>query len=288
MRPWVFCILLFLSGNVLADTVGTFSEVHGDIRIQRGDAWYAAAQGVAVDENDIIETGDSASTQIEMKDGSVLRLGANSHLLVAEYQLDNEGNVLSAGLEVLSGWLRFAVAKLHGSDGQYAIATPTMTVGIRGTEGVIEAKNEHGGLYLEKGLVAVHAQDAGTVPVSAGQYIERAYGQAFAHPRAMSAAFRDRMPRDLQAFLVRHPQWLRRPGMAPRWIRRLSPEDRENYLREHPHIREQLEERFRAHGQITPQQRAAWRERHLPQQNPNRRRERARHRPHPIPPVERP
>jgi hypothetical protein len=284
MRLWVAWFLLLLSTNVLAATVGAFSEINGDVRIQRGDALYAAAQGVAVDENDIIETGDGASTQIEMKDGSVLRLGANSHLLVADYELDDAGNVLSAGLEVLSGWLRFAVAKLHGSAAHYAIATPTMTVGIRGTEGVIEAESESGGLYLEKGLVAAHADNAGSVPVNAGEYIERARGRAFAHPRTMPAAFRERMPHELRAFLVRHPQWLRRPGMAPRWIRRLSPQDRQNYLREHPHMREQLEERFRTHGQITPQQRAAWRERHQPQQNPNRRRERLRHRPHPIPP----
>lgn len=286
MRQWLVCILLFLSSSALADSVGAFSEVSGDTRIQRSDAYYAAAQGVEVDENDIVETAAGASAQIEMKDGSVLRLGASSRLLLSEYQLDHDGNVLTAGLDVLSGWLRFAVANLHGSNARYDIGTPTMTVGIRGTEGVIEAANENGGLYLEKGLVAVQAADAGTVPVSAGEYIERARGRAFAHPRAVPATFRERMPHELRAFVVRHPQWLRRHGVAPRRIRGLLPEDRERYLREHPHMQEQLNERFRAHGQITPQQRAAWRERHAQAQNAEHRRERQRHRPHRTPPAE--
>ena len=292
MRTLVFGLLLCISNVVLADNVGVFSEISGDTRIQRGDDYYAAAQGVEVDENDIIETGANAAAQIEMKDGSVLKLGANSRLLVSDYRLDPDGNVLSAGLDVLSGWLRFAVAKLHGSDTHYDISTPTMTIGIRGTEGVIDAANEQGSLYLEKGAVAVHAADAGSVPVGAGQYIERAHGRPFAHPGAMPAAFRDRMPHGLRRFLVRHPQWLRRHGVPPRRIRGLEREDRERYLRDHPQLREQLTERFRAHGQITPAQREAWRERRLQQQesqpNAQRRRERLRHRPHPIPPAEQP
>lgn len=292
MRPWVFAILLCISNVVLADSVGVFSETSGDTRIQRGDDYYAAAQGVEVDEDDIVETGADGSAQIEMKDGSVLKLGASSRLLVSDYRLDADGNVLTAGLDVLSGWLRFAVAKLHGSDAHYDISTPTMTIGIRGTEGVIDAANEQGGLLLEEGMVAVHAPDAGSVPVSAGQYIERAQGRAFARPAAMPAAFRERMPHGLRPFLVRHPQWLRRHGVPPRRIRGLVRADRERYLREHPQLREQLTERFRAHGRITPQQREAWRQRRLqPHEqplNPEHRRERLRHRPHPIPPVERP
>lgn len=286
MRQWFACILLFLSSSAFADSVGVFSEVSGDTRIQRGDAYYAATQGVELDENDIVETGADASTQIEMKDGSVLKLGASSRLLVSGYQLDQSGNVITAGLDVLSGWLRFAVAKLHGGDARYDISTPTMTIGIRGTEGVIQATNEQGGLYLEKGAVAVHAADAGSMPVRAGEYIERVRGRAFAHPRAVPVEFRERMPHDLRAFLVRHPQWLHRHGVTPRRLRGLSPEDRERYLREHPHMREELNERFRAHGQITPQQRAAWRERYAQSRNAEHWRERQRRRPHRLPPTE--
>jgi hypothetical protein len=292
MRPLMFVILLCICNVALADGVGIFSEVSGDTRIQRGDDYYAAAQGVEVDVDDIVETGADAAAQIEMKDGSVLKLGAGSRLLVADYRLDPDGNVLTAGLDVLSGWLRFAVAKLHGSGTHYDISTPTMTIGIRGTEGVIEAANQQGSLYLEKGAVAVHAVDAGSVPVSAGQYIERARGRAFARPEAMPAAFRARMPQGLRQFLERHPQWLRRHSVPPRRIRGLARADRERYLHEHPQWREQLTERFRAHGHITPQQREIWRQRRLQQHeqqfSPERRRERLRHRPHLIPSTEQP
>jgi hypothetical protein len=169
-------------------SIGVFTAVQGDTRIQRGEVALAAAPGVDVEEDDIIETGDNAGAQVELQDGTLLKLGATSRMLLADYKFDSGGNVVSAGLEVLSGWLRFAVSKLRSNESRYAISTPTMTIGIRGTEGVIEAHGARGGLYLEEGEVAVRAAEAGSVPVRAGEYIEHASKQPFVRPRTAPPA----------------------------------------------------------------------------------------------------
>ena len=109
MRFLGLCLLL-LTPMVATAGIGVFADVQGDTRIQRGEAYLAAAPGVDVEEDDIIETGDNASAQVEMQDGSMLKLGAASRLLLADYEFDSGGNVVSAGLEVLSGWLRFAAS----------------------------------------------------------------------------------------------------------------------------------------------------------------------------------
>jgi hypothetical protein len=179
-----------------------------------------------------------------MNDGSVLKLGANTRVLLADYRLDANRNVITAGIDVLSGWLRFAVAKLRRPDSEYGINTPTMTVGIRGTEGVIEATNQRGGLHLETGEVALRATDAGSVPVRAGEFVERARGGAFTRPRAAPAEFRQRMPGTLHPRAVQRAHLLKQRGVAAREIRRLQPADRERLLREHPHQRQRLERRF--------------------------------------------
>jgi hypothetical protein len=245
MRFLSLCLLLCAPATVLA-SIGVFTDVTGDTRIQRGEFYLAAAPGVEVEESDIIETGSNASAQVEMRDGTLLKLGADSRLLLADYRLDNGGNVVSAGLEVLSGWLRFAVSKLRASDSRYAISTPTMTIGIRGTGGVIEAQSTHGGLFLEEGEVAAQAANAGSVPVRAGEYIERAQGRPFARPAAVPAAFQARMPATVRPRMTPRAQLLPKRGVPPRQIRRLQQEDRERYLRQNPHLRQNFEQRFRA------------------------------------------
>lgn len=244
MRLALIVVLWMCVPWAQAAGVGVFTDVTGDTRILRGEAWLAAAGGVEVSEDDIVETGKAASAQLDMNDGSVLKLGANTRVLLADYRLDANRNVITAGIDVLSGWLRFAVAKLRRPDSEYGINTPTMTVGIRGTEGVIEATNQRGGLHLETGEVALRATDAGSVPVRAGEFVERARGGAFTRPRAAPAEFRQRMPGTLHPRAVQRAHLLKQRGVAAREIRRLQPADRERLLREHPHQRQRLERRF--------------------------------------------
>ncbi|HJW81664.1 MAG TPA: FecR domain-containing protein [Acidiferrobacterales bacterium] len=268
MRFLGFCLLL-LTPMAATAGIGVFADVQGDTHILRGEVYLAAAPGVDVEEDDIIETGSKAGAQVEMNDGSLLKLGAASRLLLADYKLDSSGKVVNAGLEVLSGWLRFAVSKLRSKESRYAINTPTMTIGIRGTEGVIEAQTARGGLLLDEGEVAVHAVDAGSVPVRAGEYIERASGQPFVRPRTVPSAFRSRMPLVMQARMERRALLLKRRGVRAQQIRHIQHEDRARYIRQHPHLRERLEQRFRGHTGSNTEPRVKLRERRQQQTQQN-------------------
>ncbi len=252
MRFLSLCLLLYAPASVLAAGVGVFTDVTGDTRILRGEYYLAAAPGVEVEENDIIETGSNASAQVEMSDNTLLKLGADSRLLLADYKFDNSGNVVSAGLEVLSGWLRFAVSKLHSADSRYAINTSTMTIGIRGTGGVIEAQREHGGLFLEEGEVSVQAANAGSVSVRTGEYIERTQNRPFARLASVPVAFHARMPATVRSRMTPRVQLLRERGVPPRQIRRIQREDRERYLRQNPHLHQNFEKRFRVLSENVP------------------------------------
>jgi hypothetical protein len=251
MRKLGLTLLLLLPMAATA-RIGVFTDVQGDTRIQRGEVYLAAAPGVDVEEDDMIETADHASAQVEMRDGSLLKIGADSRLLLTDYKFDGGGNVVSAGLEVLSGWLRFAVSRLRSNESRYAINTPTMTIGIRGTEGVIEAHSTRGGLLLEEGEVAVHAADAGSIPVRAGEYVEHAQGKPFLRPGAVPSAFHARMPAGMQPRMARRAHLLKQHGVPPRQIRHMQREDRDQYLRQHPHLRQKFEQRFRGHGGAGP------------------------------------
>ncbi|HLQ26087.1 MAG TPA: FecR family protein [Acidiferrobacterales bacterium] len=270
--------MLIASPAALAD-IGVFTETSGDVKLLRGEYYFAATPGVEVQEQDIVETGADASTQIEMTDGSVLRLGANSRLVLSEYRLDSEGGVIKANLDVLAGWLRFVVAKLR-SNAEYAIDTPTMTVGVRGTEGVIEAKSTQGGLYLEEGAVEAKAPDMPGQQVAqlkAGEYIERAHGHAFQHFRAPPPAFHNRIPPACRQRLQRRARFLRQRGVPPRQIRRITREDAQRYLQQHPHRRQMLDQRFKTQRRNNSEirEKAQHRNQERGEEHPRRRRDRS-------------
>lgn len=232
-----------------AAIVGVFTQVQGEVQLLRGENYLAAENGVEIEPQDIVETGAQSSTQLDMEDGSVFRLGPGTRLVVSEYKLDSNKNVLVAGLDLLNGWMRFAVSKLK-QEGNYSMRTPVLTIGVRGTEGVIEAANEQGGLHLHEGLVEVGSagQDlpaTAPVRVTSGEYIQRQRGRAFQRLAQPPPEFARRLPPAVQHKLVRQAQTLKTRGMSPKVIRAVTREDAQRYLKNHPHMPERLQQRFR-------------------------------------------
>jgi hypothetical protein len=243
----LFAAFLALSAiAVRAEPIGVIAELSGEVRLLRDRNYLEAAEGVEVEAADIVETETNAAVQVDMEDGSVFRLGPNTRLAFTDYRLDRDKGVISAGLDLLTGWLRFAVAKLRRADTGYHINAPVLTLGIRGTEGVIEAANEQGGLQMHEGVVEVSHAETGAAPerVSAGEFIERMHGRPFRRHAQPPPAFAQRMPPVVQRKLARRAQLLRARGVPPRVIRAVTRQDAQRFLRNHPHAREQLRQRF--------------------------------------------
>jgi hypothetical protein len=239
-----------------AGAIGVFTQADGEVRILRGENYLAAQTGVEVEKQDVIETALDAAAQLDMEDGSVLKLGPETRLALSEYELDSDHSVVSAGLDVLAGWVRFAVAKLR-SDRSYSFRTPVMTVGVRGTEGVIEAANEAGGLHLEEGAVEVggagpDAKGFALEHVTAGQFVQRQRGQGFQRFDRPPPAFAGRLPPGVQHKLKRRAIELRERGVPPRVIRKMTREDAQRFMQRHPYANDRVRERFRPTGVNVP------------------------------------
>ena len=248
-RTGLFLLTLMLAPATFADgAVGAFTQTSGEVRILRGENYLSAETGVEVESQDIIETDKDGSAQLDMEDGSIMRLGPETRLALSEYQLDSNKSVLSAGIDLLSGWLRFAVSKLKPT-GSYAINTPLLTIGIRGTEGTIEAQNEQGGLQLHEGEVDVagvgeEKQALPPVRVRRGEYIQRQRGQDFRKLQQPTPEFLRRLPPGVQMKLARRALDPRQRGVSPRVIRGVTREDAQRMLQRHPQMNQRLQQRF--------------------------------------------
>jgi hypothetical protein len=231
MRRFVLsvCVLLcWLPGTALADgEVGVITQVSGEAELMRGDQVYAAEIGVNLLPGDIVRTGDNATAQIDMDDGSSFAMGADSSLRVHEYRMRQDHSIIAAAIDKISGWMRFAVAKLRHAD-YYRFQMPTAVLGVRGTEGVLNVEgvgdSAQSNIMLDKGDVDVaegvkNGRLFGKrLRLRDGEYAYRRAGRILSMRRHFPEQLQRRMPAFVKARLERRVRFLKRRGIRPRRI----------------------------------------------------------------------
>ncbi len=122
---------------------GTIKKVSGDVRIERAGKTLAAKVGDGVNEQDRIVTGKSSSVGVTLKDDTLISAGADSQLVVDQFAYNNvtrEGGIKAT---LFKGAMRFISGLIAKRDARaVAVYTPTATIGIRGTDFIVEVPNE--------------------------------------------------------------------------------------------------------------------------------------------------
>lgn len=139
--------LLCLAGNAAAQAQATAAHA-GFVKMVRGDVQLLSAGGVlrparTGDEVAPIErivTGPDGAASVMLRDGSILVVGPSSRLDLKEFAFDpttQDGNML---VSLLRGSLRMItglIGKTHPD--AVRIETQTATIGIRGTDFIVQA-----------------------------------------------------------------------------------------------------------------------------------------------------
>jgi hypothetical protein len=192
-------------GAVLAESPAqararaTLTMAEQPLRLIRGSAIFKAGNGVAVQKDDILETG-ATGAQVEAGPDAILALGPRTRVLLM--QVPPAGQ--SAEVALLQGWV-----KLAASPGTRAlVATPVLQVTLVGGATIVHAGDGLDAAFAEEG--AQQAARAGAkgragapLKLGAEQYIQldpaRPQLAAGRPPRAFVAAmppsFRDRLAR---------------------------------------------------------------------------------------------
>lgn len=138
----VLLLCMLHNGIALAgeESAGTIKIVKGSVSLERGEQKIAAAVGDPVYAADRVITGADGSVGITLRDSTLLSAGHNSLLLLDKFAFDSSthAGVIDATLKrgtlsVVSG----KIAKQSPDSVRYR--TPTTTLGVRGTEFVIDA-----------------------------------------------------------------------------------------------------------------------------------------------------
>jgi len=125
--------------SAMATEAGMVKTVSGTVRIERNGLAIPALVGTPVEAQDRVVTGSDGSVGLTLKDDTLLSAGPNSVLALNRFAFNSTTNEGSISLQVLKGTLR-AVSGLiaRQSPGSLEVKTRTATVGIRGTDFIIE------------------------------------------------------------------------------------------------------------------------------------------------------
>ncbi len=126
-----------------ADPVGQIKTLTGTASIQRSGDQVAAAPGVSVYANDTLKTGAESSLGVTFIDNATLSLGPDADLLIDKYVYDPADSNMAFLASLRNGTLALISGDIvHNAPDHAAIATPSATIGIRGTRFVVRVEGE--------------------------------------------------------------------------------------------------------------------------------------------------
>lgn len=121
------------------DIAGTVKTLKGQAHIERGTERLSVAVGTHLHAQDRLISGPASSVGITLRDSTLLTAGPNSTIELTQYSFDRSTNVGQMDTSVKRGTLAVVSGQMAKSNpGQVVFRTSTVTLGVRGTEFIID------------------------------------------------------------------------------------------------------------------------------------------------------
>ena len=139
-KPLLVGACLLVLGVAHAQNVaGVVKKMDGNVSIQRDGQTLPVQVGTTLRAGDVLRTGDAASTGVMLKDETRVSLGPNSQVVLDKFAFNadtHQGNFL---VRIFKGTLMMVSGLIVKANPSAAsVRTPTGTVGIRGTEFIVD------------------------------------------------------------------------------------------------------------------------------------------------------
>jgi len=162
--------LALAGGLALAAPAAVVEGIQMPAWIERGGARLPLTVAMELKPGDRLITGQDARLLVRLAEGSVVKLGENGTLLLAELDPRRDG-LFQAFMRVAEGAFRFtteALGRQRRRDVKISVAT--VTAGIRGTDLWGRSRADHQIVCLIEGMIEVGA--AGEKPVAMDQPLQ--------------------------------------------------------------------------------------------------------------------
>ena len=171
MKHLFFAGLLALAGSAAAAETGCVYELGGTALVRKaGEAeWRPAWKGLPLAEGDRLKTGAKSWCEIIFKDGSFIKLDADSETGAETLKVSAEERTLSFAF--LRGKALWMAARIKGkAKTRFAVRTPSAVCAVRGTDfAIILSTAGETSLGLFEGEVEVSNEAGGAKTLAAGE-----------------------------------------------------------------------------------------------------------------------
>ena len=138
---WLLTISIVFGSRATAsasEPIGVVKTSQGAVTVERAGQLLPAPVGTTLFVGDRVRAGAASSVGVTLRDDTRLSAGPSSTLLISDFKFDletHEGNMLISLLKGTFSVITGLVAKRSPQSVEFK--TPTMTLGIRGTEFVV-------------------------------------------------------------------------------------------------------------------------------------------------------
>ncbi|MGP8120314.1 MAG: FecR domain-containing protein [Xanthobacteraceae bacterium] len=125
------------SGAAASQSVGIVSSLQGSATVARKSGTAALKVRDEIFKGDVVQTGPASTLGIIFDDETTFSLTANASISVDDFVYEEGGDKNVANFKFVQGTVAF-VANAVAKTGDMTLTTPTATMGIRGTTGLVD------------------------------------------------------------------------------------------------------------------------------------------------------
>ena len=170
MQKYAVAMLLVMAAGDVVAAAARADFVYGNVTVAGLDGReQPLVRGAELDNGDTIRTWEGRA-QLRFSDGAYVSLQPQSEFAIRDYRFDGKTDGTERGF---FGLLKGAMRTVSGLVGrvnhdQYQVTTPTATIGIRGTGGVIQVRDDGSTLIVGTSGIWSLTNPAGSIDVPAG------------------------------------------------------------------------------------------------------------------------
>ena len=230
-RSLLLCVASVLAPSLAcAQPTGVVGILEGGATLIRQTTRYALAEGVALNEQDIVETAPGAFAQIELPGGVLVGMGESTRLMLRP----RVGKGLTPPpLYLLQGWLKTS------SSGAFGFASPGFELATQAATTVVYTTGAAYEVFLESGAARLTVrQGAQTVAqLGSGDFAQRREGATPTVARRATPEFLAKVPRQFRDRLPARGEQLAKRNVQPKPLGDLAYTDVAAWLRTEPALR---------------------------------------------------
>jgi hypothetical protein len=118
------------------EPIGNVATLTGSATVTRNDTPTPLKLQDDIFQNDVLQTSANSTLGVTFNDATTFNLTANARITIDDYVYEDGGKQNAALFDVVKGTVAFAAAAV-AKTGDMKISTPTATLGIRGTTGLV-------------------------------------------------------------------------------------------------------------------------------------------------------